>query len=103
MATIDYWLDGKIIQIDEDDPRAKALVLTEEEKTRAEKEKKELLEQEIRQDRNALLRETDWMANSDVTMSDEWKAYRQALRDITKHEKFPDTFDVESDFPTKPS
>ena len=43
------------------------------------------------------------MANSDVTMSDEWKAYRQALRDITKHEKFPDTFDVENDFPTKPS
>ena len=103
MATIDYWLDGKIIQIDEDDPRAKALVLTEEEKQTIEKEKKELLEQEIRQDRNAFLRETDWMANSDVTMSDEWKAYRQALRDITKQEKFPDTFDVENDFPTKPS
>ena len=92
----------KIIQIDENDPRAKALILTEEEKAKIEKEKKEFLEQEIRQDRNALLRETDWMANSDVTMSDEWKAYRQALRDITKHEKFPDTFDVESDFPKKP-
>ena len=38
----------------------------------------------LRNRRNQLLSETDWMANSDVTMSDEWKAYRQALRDITK-------------------
>ena len=38
----------------------------------------------LRSQRNQLLYETDWMANSDVTMSDEMKAYRQALRDITK-------------------
>jgi len=38
----------------------------------------------IRQDRNSLLAQTDWMANSDVTMSDAWKAYRQELRDITE-------------------
>tara|TARA_B100001113_G_C20981996_1_gene566497 strand:+ start:417 stop:698 length:282 start_codon:yes stop_codon:yes gene_type:complete len=38
----------------------------------------------IRMDRNALLGESDWMANSDVTMSDEWKTYRQKLRDITE-------------------
>ena len=43
-----------------------------------------LEEEESRAQRNQLLYETDWMANSDVTMSDEWKAYRQALRDITK-------------------
>ena len=36
----------------------------------------------IREHRNSLLTETDWMANSDVTMSDEWKTYRQELRDI---------------------
>ena len=36
----------------------------------------------IRVHRNGLLTETDWMANSDVTMSDEWKTYRQELRDI---------------------
>ena len=36
----------------------------------------------IRKDRNSLLTETDWMANSDVTMSDAWKTYRQELRDI---------------------
>lgn len=37
----------------------------------------------LRQKRNRLLAETDWMANSDVTMSDAWRDYRQALRDIT--------------------
>jgi len=37
----------------------------------------------LRFKRNQLLKETDWMANSDVTMSDNWKTYRQALRDIT--------------------
>lgn len=38
----------------------------------------------VRQDRNALLLQTDWMANSDVTMSDAWKTYRQELRDVTE-------------------
>ena len=36
----------------------------------------------IRKHRDNLLTETDWMANSDVTMSDAWKTYRQKLRDI---------------------
>lgn len=43
----------------------------------------ELKLDEVRAERNAKLAETDWMANSDVTMSDSWKTYRQALRDIT--------------------
>ena len=38
--------------------------------------------EDIRSHRNRLLTETDWMANSDVTMSDAWKTYRQELRDI---------------------
>lgn len=37
----------------------------------------------LREERNKMLAESDWMANSDVTMSDAWKTYRQALRDIT--------------------
>ena len=37
----------------------------------------------LRNKRNALLAETDWTANSDVTMSAEMTTYRQALRDIT--------------------
>ena len=37
----------------------------------------------MRETRNIIIQESDWMANSDVTMSDEWKKYRQDLRDIT--------------------
>ena len=39
---------------------------------------------ELRRQRNELLVETDYMALSDVTMTDAWKTYRQELRDITK-------------------
>ncbi len=37
----------------------------------------------LREERNKRIAETDWMANSDVSMSDAWKTYRQSLRDIT--------------------
>ena len=56
----------------------------------------------LRQKRNALLAETDWTANSDVTMSEAMATYRQALRNITSG---LDTLEkVEAkEFPTKPS
>tara|TARA_R110001592_G_scaffold192312_2_gene438971 strand:+ start:608 stop:883 length:276 start_codon:yes stop_codon:yes gene_type:complete len=37
---------------------------------------------ELRKERDAKLAATDWMASSDVTMSDAWRDYRQALRDV---------------------
>jgi len=37
----------------------------------------------LRKKRNKLLAETDWWASSDLTMTAEQTAYRQALRDIT--------------------
>ena len=37
----------------------------------------------LRSKRNNLLAETDYFALSDVTMSDDMKTYRQALRDLT--------------------
>ena len=40
-------------------------------------------EKQVRKKRNGLLAETDWMANSDVSMSSSWKTYRQELRDLT--------------------
>lgn len=46
-------------------------------------------EQYVRDKRNTLLSETDWMALSDVTMSAQWVSYRQALRDITLQYGFP--------------
>jgi hypothetical protein len=36
----------------------------------------------LRIQRNQLLQQTDWMALNDVVVSEEWKAYRQALRDL---------------------
>jgi len=51
-----------------------------------------------RGEREQLLRETDWMSCSDVTMADAWKTYRQALRDLPAADGFPDV-----DMPTKPS
>ena len=36
----------------------------------------------LRVERDRLLSLCDWRANSDVTLSDEWKTYRQALRDL---------------------
>ena len=37
---------------------------------------------ELRKQRDAKLAETDWTALSDVTLSDNMKTYRQALRDL---------------------
>jgi Iap family predicted aminopeptidase len=54
----------------------------------------------VRKLRDALLAETDWTGLSDVTMSAEMAAYRQALRDITTHANFPNL--AEEDYPVKP-
>ena len=35
----------------------------------------------LRMERNNKLAQSDWMANSDVSMSSSWKTYRQELRD----------------------
>ena len=52
----------------------------------------------LRAERNRLLAETDWWASSDLTMTAEQTAYRQALRDIT--ETYSSLDDVV--FPEKP-
>ena len=56
----------------------------------------------LRDKRNNLLAETDWMANSDVTMSDAMRTYRQQLRDITNGLTTVEEVDAVV-FPTKPS
>ena len=50
--------------------------------------------------RDTLIAETDWWASSDLTMTAEQTAYRQALRDITTHANWPHL--EESDWPVKP-
>ena len=57
---------------------------------------------DLRRQRDALLVETDYMGNSDVTMSDAWKTYRQSLRDITSQTPTDDALSNIT-FPTKPS
>ena len=37
----------------------------------------------LRIERDIRIAKTDWRASSDLTLSDAWKTYRQALRDIT--------------------
>ena len=57
---------------------------------------------DLRKQRDALLAETDYMALGDVTLSDAWKTYRQALRDITDTTPSDDALSNIT-FPTKPS
>tara|TARA_Y100000034_G_scaffold2044_1_gene2568 strand:+ start:242 stop:490 length:249 start_codon:yes stop_codon:yes gene_type:complete len=40
---------------------------------------------EVRAERNQELAETDWRAVKDRTMSQAWKDYRQALRDLPQN------------------
>ena len=54
---------------------------------------------DVRSNRENRLRETDWAAGSDLTMSDEMKTYRQDLRDVPAQAGFPHTIT----WPTKPS
>ena len=54
--------------------------------------------EQVREERDAKLAETDWMASSDLTMSSEWASYRSSLRDVPSQEGFPNTIT----WPTKP-
>ena len=54
---------------------------------------------DLRGVRNDKLAATDWMANSDVTMTDNWKTYRQELRDLPANTKDP----ANPTWPTEPT
>ena len=51
----------------------------------------------VRAERDELLAASDYMALAD-RITDEWRTYRQALRDLPQAEGFPDVV-----FPTPPS
>ena len=57
----------------------------------------------LRHYRDTLLRESDWTQFTDSPLSDakknEWKTYRQSLRDLPATESDPEN----ATFPTKPS
>ena len=53
----------------------------------------------VRRQRDSKLAATDWRASSDLTLSDAWKTYRQALRDVPSSQSDPDNIT----WPTEPS
>ena len=53
----------------------------------------------VRTRRNSLLASSDWRANTDVTLSDDWKNYRNDLRQIPQTQTDPDNIS----WPTEPS
>ena len=62
----------------------------------------------LRLERNARIAETDWRASSDLTISDAWKNYRQALRDLpaTASPSLDSNYDLDLTsvtWPTEPS
>ena len=58
-----------------------------------------VLLENLRQRRNQLLSETDYLALADSTLTDEMRAYRQALRDLPANTEDP----ANPTWPTKPS
>ena len=87
----------------------KVEALTDSEKTAAQTARDNATTEQNRAERNRRLAETDWMANSDVIMSDNWKTYRQALRDLPTHSNWPNLKapnmdgSGDNDWPVKPS
>jgi hypothetical protein len=75
-----YDADGNVVEYDNDAAVAEGKLIA------------------LRKQRNALLALTDWWASSDLTMTAEQTAYRQALRDIT--DSYTSLDDVV--WPTKP-
>ena len=55
--------------------------------------------EKLSRDRTEKLQFSDWRACSDVTMSNEWKAYRQALRDLPANTSDP----KKPTWPTEPT
>ena len=93
-------IDGVVHEVNETHPLSNSFKGGE-----TEDDVKKQKEHEIRTHRNWLLGECDWTQSSDVPeeIKKKWLSYRQALRDITTHEKFPLTFNIDEDFPTQPS
>ena len=65
------WLDKSQTKPTEEEVNAKVTELTNAEPLRL-----------LREERDRRLQATDWRASSDLTLSGDWKAYRQDLRDL---------------------
>ena len=60
---------------------------------------------QIRELRNQKLSETDWYSNSDITMPDNIKTWRQQLRDLpqtyTTEDEYDELLEMQGDFPNQ--
>lgn len=67
-------------------------------------EREERKAQAVRNERNKLLAECDWIVimhtEKGTNIPAAWEAYRQSLRDITSHINFP--YLTDADWPVKP-
>ena len=70
-------VNGKLVELTDEQKQAKVDEWNAYEAKSAERKLKR-----IKNIRNQKLETTDWMANSDVTMPDNIKTWRQSLRDI---------------------
>ena len=91
------WLDSKQTQPTETEVNSKISELDNAEAMRL-----------LRVERDTRIAKTDWRASSDLTLTDAWKTYRQALRDLPASATPKLNSDYELDFtsftwPTEPS
>jgi len=102
-TSVDPYIEDNVVYLH------KIEALTDSEKTAAQTEANNRQAESQRTERNRRLAETDWMACSDVTMSNDWKTYRQALRDLPTHSNWPNLKvpdmdgSGDNDWPVKPS
>jgi DnaJ-domain-containing protein 1 len=80
--------DGNQIAVDEAAVAAKAAELEIDQQW-----------EELRRERNRLIAETDYLALSDATLSEDMRTYRQALRDLPDNTSDP----ANPTWPVKPS
>ena len=57
----------------------------------------------LRIERDRRIAKTDWRASSDLTLTDAWKTYRQALRDLPANQTPVDNKLSNITWPTEPS
>lgn len=104
---VDPYIDDGVVYT------VKLVDLTDDEKTAYANAQNAKLATLQRANRDALLAETDWMvikaAETGVALADNWKVYRQALRDLPTHSNWPDLKSPgpgdsgDNDWPVKPS
>ena len=85
MSAITKIVDGVLSELTSDELR-----VFNEEKAAFDAKAGERTMLAIRTKRDGLLAQSDWMANSDVTISDAWKTYRKTLRNLPASKSDPD-------------